>query len=159
MIYSSRHRKEIKHLRFLSFLSSESIELLKEQIRRTLRNQEKDELFDLFMSWRKKENEIMLYSDFSPSFFDLPASFDSFSLSDLLTESIEVEVIILYCLFNGWAPINKIEEGHRSVCLLQFGNKVPDLFKSLPEVNSKKRSNGFEIILFNRSDITIQKGG
>lgn len=159
MPYTSVNWSEIKHLRFLSLLSNETLELLKEQVYRTLRDQEKDDLFEQFMRWQKKENEIMLYSDYSSMSFDLPANFDSILKCPLPVYRIDVKVAIPYSILNGWAAINKIEKGHRNVCLLHFEDKVPDIINDLPEVNSKKSSTGFEIILFNRADVAGQNGG
>jgi hypothetical protein len=159
MPYTSVNWNEIKHLRFLSFLSNETLELLKEQVYRTLRDQEKDDLFEQFMRWQRKENEIMLYSDYSSISLDLPVNFDSILQSTLSVDRIDVKVVIPYSILNGWAAISKIEKGHRNVCLLQFDEKVPDIIKDLPEVNSKKSSTGYEIILFNRADVEPQNGG
>ena len=159
MSYTSVNWNEIKHLRFLSFLSNETLKLLKEQVYRTLRDQEKDILFEQFMRWQKKENEIMLYSDYSSISLDLPTNFDSILQSTLSVDRIDVKVVIPYSILNGWAAISKIEKGHRNVCLLQFGEKVPDIIKDLPEVNSKKSSTGYGIILFNRADVGSQNGG
>ena len=159
MAHTSTNWNEIKHLRFLSFLSNETLELLKEQVYRTLRDQEKDEFFEQFMKWKSKENEIMLYSDYPLISLDLPANFDSILQNTLSTESLKVKVVIPYCILNGWAAINKIEKGHKHVCLLQFADKVPDIINDLPEVNSKQRNTGYEIILFNRADLEHQNGG
>jgi hypothetical protein len=150
---------EIKHLRFLSYLSNETLELLKEQVYRTLRDQEKDDLFEQFMNWQRKENEIMLYSDYSSVSLDLPANFDSIAQTPLSVDIIDVKVVIPYSLINGWAAINKIEKGHRNICLLQFDDKIPDIIKDLTEVNSKTSRTGFEVILFNREDVDPHNGG
>jgi len=133
MPYASINWNEIKHLRFLSFLSDETLELLKEQVYRTLRDQEKDELFEQFMKWQRKENEIMLYSDYSLISFDLPANFDSILQNTASANRIDVKVVIPYSILNGWAAINKIEKGHRNVCLLQFADKVPDIITIYPK--------------------------
>ncbi len=159
MQYTSINWNEIKHLRFLSFLSNETLEILKDQVYRTFRDQEKDELFEQFMKWQKKENEIMLYSNNSLVSFDLPVSFDSILQTTLSSYKIDVKVVIPYSILNGWAAISKIEKGHRNVCLLQFADKVPDIIRDLPEVNSKKEGNGHEIILFNQTDVAPQNGG
>ena len=150
---------EIKHLRVTSFLSNATLELLKEQVYRTLRDQEKDSLFEQFMKWQGKDNEIMLYANYSLTGFDLPVNFDSITQVAFPDNRTDVKIVIPYSIINGWAPINKIGRGHRHVCLLQFDDEVPEIIKGLPEVNSKNGSAGYEVILYNVSDIASQSGG
>lgn len=154
MLQSTAKWDYIKHLRFTAFLSDATLEMLKEQVYLTLRDQEKDPLFEAFMKWQRKDNEIMLYSDYCLLGFDLPASFDSIAHVNKPDNRIGVNVIIPYSILNGWAAINKIEKGHRHVCLLQFDNKVPEIIKDLPEVNANNGSAGHQVIIYNEADIS-----
>ncbi len=159
MQYTSVKWNEIRHLRFTHLLSDATLALLKEQVYRTLRDQEKDILFEQFMKWQRKDNEIMLHADYSSIGFDLPVNFDSITQVALSNNRTDVKVVIPYSILNGWATINKIAMGHKHVCLLQFDDEVPPIIKDLPEVNSKNRRAGYEIVLYNMADITFQNGG
>ena len=44
----------IEHLRFVAFLSDATLVQLKQQVYRTLRDQDKDPLFESFMNWQRK---------------------------------------------------------------------------------------------------------
>ena len=150
---------QIKHLRFKSYLSSATLELLKEQVFRTLRDQEKDNLFEQFMKWKGKDNEIMLYADYSIIDFKLPCTFDSLTQVEFKKNITKVKVVVPFSILNGWAAINKIERGHKHVCLLQFEQEIPQIIKDLPEVNSKNTSTVNDVILYNAADIPNTSSG
>lgn len=142
-----------KHLRFTSFLSGATLQLLKEQVYRVLQDQEKDALFEQFMDLQPKENEIMLYAEYCDHVFDLPTTFNSIIKADFSDARMEVNSIIPFSVINGWAAINKIEVGHKHACLVQFDNEVPDIVKNLPEVNSRLSSTRYELCFFNWVDV------
>jgi hypothetical protein len=154
MLEKSINWNEIKHLRFTAFVSNTTLALLKEQVDRTLRNQEKDDLFEQFMQWEGKDNEVMLYSDYSLVGLDLPAHFDTIIIESEPENLFQTGVTIAYSILNGWAVINTIEKGHNHVCLLQFENELSETIKCLPEVNSKV-SSGEKILIFcNQGDLS-----
>ncbi len=154
MLYDSINWNEIKHLRFTTFISNNTLALLKEQVYRMLGDRKKDSLFEKFMKWQLKDNEIMLYTDYSLIEFDLPTHFDTIIKTTEPESRIETRVIIPYSVINGWAAIDKIEKGHRHVCPLQFEGRLPEVVKCLPEVNSKAGSVVQQLIFCNWLDIS-----
>jgi len=144
----------IEHLRFVAFLSDATLVQLKQQVYRTLRDQDKDPLFESFMNWQRKDNQIMLYTDFCSLGFKLPATFYSIAQIGLPDSTIDANVVIPYSILNGWAPVNKIEKGHRHACLLQFNNnEVPMIVRTLPEVNSKDGIAKHQVMIYNKANI------
>ena len=77
MLYDSINWNELKHLRFTTFISNNTLALLKEQVYRMLGDRKKDSLFEKFMKWQLKDNEIMLYTDYSLIEFDFATYFDT----------------------------------------------------------------------------------
>ena len=140
-----------KHLRFKSQLSKKTLKLLKEQVLRMLRDQEKDQLFEAFMNWTPKRGEIMLYSDYCIHPFKLPTFFDSIMQTNKPQVRINTKVHVPFAVLNGWAAINEIAVGHRHVCLLQFEGHVPETIAGLPEVNINNYKQEYDIVLFNEA--------
>ena len=146
----------IQHFRFTSLLSDKTLDLLKNQVLRIMRDQLDEPLVSPFLNWKTKANEVFLYATYSPVEFSLPINFDTFFWhgSD---NFISTSVHIPFSIINGWAPTQKVSIGHKHVCLLQFFDEIPKIVKDLPEVNGSLLTPN-DLILVNRSDISGKIG-
>lgn len=142
----------ISHFRFTSLLSDKTLDLLKNQVLRVMRDQLDEPLVGPFLDWKTKTNEVFLYATYSPIEFSLPMDFDTFFWhgSDNFTHT---SVHIPFSIINGWAPTQKVSIGHKYVCLLQFLDEIPEIVKDLPDVNGLLHA-PFDLILANRSDLS-----
>jgi hypothetical protein len=149
--------ENISHFRFTSLLSDKTLDQLKNQVMRVMRDQLDEPLVSPFLNWKKKNNEVFLYATYSTVEFSLPITFDTFFWhgSD---NFIPTSVHIPFSIINGWAPTQNVNIGHKYVCLLQFQGEIPEVIKELPEVNDTLNT-PFDLILANRLDLPAKDGG
>jgi hypothetical protein len=141
----------IPHFQFTSYLSHKTLGLLKEQVRRFMRDQMDLPLLEPFLDWKLKPNEIFLYATYSLLEFDLPKDFDVFFWQGN-KNLVDAPVHIPFAIIDGIAPGETVSRGHKHVCLLQFQGPVPDIIKELPEVNGPFSSSS-DLILSKRTDL------
>jgi hypothetical protein len=125
--------EETPHFRFTSYLSPQTLDLLKGQVLRVMRDQLDEPLVEPFLAYKPSSYELFLYSDYALSEFSLPLDFDTLVWKD---EVLDVQVHVPFAIINGWAPVQMVTKGHKYVCLLQFVGYIPEVLGNLPEVNS-----------------------
>ncbi|MDH7463516.1 hypothetical protein QEG73_19605 [Chitinophagaceae bacterium 26-R-25] len=140
------------HFRFTSYLSPQSLDLLKEQVLRVMRDQLDEPLVEPFLAYKPTSDEVFLYADYSLSEFSLPIDFGTLLWKN---EVVEVNVHIPFAIINGWAPVQMVSKGHKYVCLLQFVGDIPEVLRNLPEVNSGESADSV-LILTRKVDLPIK---
>lgn len=147
--------EQTPHFRFTSYLSAQTLDLLKGQVLRFMRDQPDEPLVEPFLAYKPGKYEVFLYADYSPSEFSLPLDFDTLVWKD---EVLDVHVHIPFAVIDGWAPVQMVSKGHKHVCLLQFDSDIPEVVRNLREVNSNKSADAV-LILAKKADIPMNCGG
>ncbi|HEY6955798.1 MAG TPA: hypothetical protein VI385_11185, partial [Flavisolibacter sp.] len=70
--------EQTPHFRFTSYLSPQTLDLLKGQVLRVMRDQLDEPLVEPFLAYKPTSNEVFLYADYSLSQFSLLLDFDTF---------------------------------------------------------------------------------
>jgi hypothetical protein len=106
--------------------------MVKEDVTSFMSTREKDDSYYQFINWRRKENEIVVLTEYANADVPLPINLDTIFQFDQPGNSIQLDFSITQAVFNGWMPINEISRGHKHFCIIEFSTAVPDLFQSLP---------------------------
>lgn len=146
--------ENIPHFRFTSLLSDDTLSLLKSQVGRMMRDQMDEPLIERFLNWERQQNEIFLYATYSSLEFDLPLDFDIF-FWDGSDDYKYYQVHVPFSVINGWAPIAKVAQGHKHVCLLQFQGEVPGFIWNLPEVNHSVAKTS-DLFLVSKANLQVE---
>jgi hypothetical protein len=84
-----------------------------------------------FLNWTESENEIITYNSYAMYELEIPASFNF--LIDLKDPNggIEIKSIIKQTIWNGRLPLNIIDSGYKTSCIIEFENGIPDRLNKL----------------------------
>lgn len=104
------------------------------------RNLEEEQCYDKFINWKRKDNEIALFTLYAYADFKIPKRFDCvFDLDNPLRFEL-TDMILTQSIYEGWYPIDSIEDGHKHLCVFEFEDKIPKLISEL-YVTTGKYSN------------------
>ncbi|WP_338391887.1 hypothetical protein [Fulvitalea axinellae] len=122
--------------RYLYIYQIFSDELIEEVKRECLnfnsrKNLEKDDAFFRFTKWGRQNNEVALFTIHAYASFQIPKDFDCiFDIDN--PENVEyTECILSQSIYECLHPINKIEGGHKHLCLFKFKKEVPGIIHKL----------------------------
>ncbi|MCG2420548.1 hypothetical protein K8089_16115 [Aequorivita sp. F47161] len=84
-----------------------------------------------YLNWTKSDNEIITYNGYGMFELEIPANFDF--LIDLKDPNggIEIKSIIKQTMWNGMLPLNIIDLGYKTSCIIEFENGIPDRINEL----------------------------
>ena len=111
--------------------SDESIEIWKNESKKRLKEEHKGELFDKFINWKRKENEVALFTLYAYADFKIPKNYDCIFNFNNPSEFIISPFELTQCLYEGFFPTDSIEDGHKHTCIFKFENEVPQILKKL----------------------------
>ncbi len=120
-----------KYLFTSVILSDESIDIFQNESNRRLKNEPKGELFEKFNSWVKKENEVALLTLYAYADFKIPKSFDCIFDLDNPDCFLMTQIKLTQSIWEGWVPIDSIEDGHKHICIFEFENGIPKIINKL----------------------------
>lgn len=111
--------------------SDNAIELIKKRVKKRLQPEHKGELYNKFINWNRKPDEIALFTYYSYADFKVPKQFNCLFNTNNPYEFIKTEFTLTQCLYEGFAPSNMIDHGHKHICILEFKNKIPEIVNEL----------------------------
>ncbi len=109
--------------------SDKTIQLWKsETIRRC---KDKDGLYDKFINWKRQENEVAVFTMYAYADLFVPKTFDCIFFVDNPEVYNQTNFVLTQSIWEGWYPIDNIENEHKHLCILTFENQVPDILAQL----------------------------
>jgi hypothetical protein len=106
-----------------------------------------------YLNWTQTKNEIVTYNGHGMFEFEIPASFDFLIDLNDPKGGIEVKSTIKQTMWNGMLPLNIIDLGYKTSCIIEFENGIP---KRLNELNYYAESDfKLRFALCNKSDKEI----
>lgn len=112
--------------------SDKTIETIKADISGFMSNREKDDIYRKFIEWQRKANEIVVLTMYAYDDIPLPKKFDTIFQYNTPSNFIHLDYTITQAVFNGWMPVSEISRGQKHICIIEFINKMPDIFLSVP---------------------------
>lgn len=79
-----------------------------------------------FLSWERQDNQIVTYNGYGYCDTEIPKTYDFLIDLDDPQGGIDTEVTIVHAIYNGVVPLNTIEHGHKTVCVLEFSGGIPE---------------------------------
>ena len=113
--------------------SDESIEIWKGECitRMNSRNLEKNKAFNTFVSWKKTDMEIALFTSYAHADFKIPKPFNCIFELNNPENAVFTNFKLTQSIYEGWYPIDNVEDGHKHLCIFSFENEVPEIFNKL----------------------------
>lgn len=132
-----------------SYLADQSLDQIKNQVLNFMSDRPKDEFYFEFINWHCGENEMVVYTEYSSLDILLPITIKAVRGLNIPEVVTNVNCTITYAVLNGWIPVNQLAKGHKHLCVLEFADGIPDVFKLLSELSDTSRKNKLEIVIDN----------
>lgn len=85
-----------------------------------------------FYKWTKSDNEIIAYCGYGYCDTSIPKSFNCLFNTDNPNQPLETKAEVKFSIWNGVLPIDTIDHGHKTICIISFENEVPEMLKTMP---------------------------
>lgn len=139
-------------------LSDTTMERVKADVKSFMSDREKDESYFKFITWKRKENEIAVLTMYAYDDIQLPKHFDTVFQVDKPNNFVHLDFAITQAVVNGWTLLNQIIKGHKHICIIQFNESVPEIFKLLPLFDSTDTlQNVIQLGFCDKTDFKIVK--
>ena len=113
--------------------SDEKIEIWKGECvsRVNSKKLEKSEAFNKFVNWEKSDKEIALFTLYAYADFKIPKLFNCIFELNNPDNVIFTNFHLTQSIYEGWYPINNIEDGHKHLCVFDFEDEIPQIINML----------------------------
>ena len=129
-----------KYLVTDEIISDETIDIWKMESSSRLKAEQKGELFDKFMNWKRSENERVLFTMYAYADLKIPKKFDCIFNLRKPSEFVLKPFKLTQILYESFLPIDRLEHGHKHTCIFEFDDDVPEMINKL-FVSTGKYSN------------------
>lgn len=118
---------EERFLMIDAYFSESGIADCRQTVIKRFTNKEKNVQYQSFISWKKKENQLLLASFRAYADFTLPKTYNCVFNVRNPEEFVLVTVRIFQTLCNGWIPSDEVYHGNNQTYLLEFEPEIPGL--------------------------------
>ncbi|WP_299611370.1 hypothetical protein [uncultured Aquimarina sp.] len=84
-----------------------------------------------YLNWTQNKNEIVTYNGYGMFELQIPASFDFLIDINDVNGGIEVKSTIQQTMWNGMLPLNIIDFGYKTTCIIEFEKGIPKVLNEL----------------------------
>ena len=113
-----------------TYLSEKGIKLSQDAIIKRFTNRNKNEFYQKYISWKRNENEIIVFTMYTYADLKLNKEFDCIFNYDNPDEFVFEKFTITQSIYEGWIPTDTVDDGHKHLLVFSFENGIPKiLFK------------------------------
>tara|TARA_B100000780_G_C20939571_1_gene374712 strand:- start:4 stop:498 length:495 start_codon:yes stop_codon:yes gene_type:complete len=94
-----------------------------------------------FYKWKKSDNEIIAYCGYGYCDTSIPKIYNCLFDIDKPNQPIEVHAEVKFSIWNGLIPIDTIDHGHKTICIISFDKEVPKILNQVPNWTDFKKGN------------------
>jgi hypothetical protein len=87
--------------------------------------------YNKFVNWKRTEKEVCLFTLYAYADFTLPKQFDCIFRLDSPLDFLNTKLQLTQSLFEGKFPVERIEHGHKHLCIFEFEKEVPSIVNEL----------------------------
>ncbi len=84
-----------------------------------------------YINWTQNKNEIVTYNGYGMFELEIPANFDFLIDLNDPNGGIEIKSTIKQTMWNGMLPLNIINLGYKTSCVIEFERGIPERLKEL----------------------------
>jgi len=121
-----------------SVFSDKTLATVKSDVRRFMRDREKDATYHRFISWTRQQNEIVILSLYAYADIPLPKQYDIIFQIGRPENHMPIEYTITQAIINGWTSVDQLDHGHKHITVVQFPTGIPSIFEILPAFSKEQ---------------------
>jgi hypothetical protein len=123
-----------------TYLSDKGIELSQNDTIKRFVNRDKDEFYQKYTTWKRESNEIIVFTMYAYADLKLNKKFDCIFNYDNPDEFVFEEFILTQSIYEGWAPTETVDDGHKHLLVFRFENDIPKILFKLHKEETLKDS-------------------
>ena len=116
--------------------SDATLKLLQAECVQQFQNRPTDAAYHTFVQWTRQANEVAVFTWNAYADLAIPKQFDCVFHVDNPNEHLLIRYELVQSAINlgGFWPINRVEHGHKHLCVFRFEQEVPAVFQLLPNL-------------------------
>lgn len=103
-----------------------------ECVKRYKNRDDKGEEYERYINWKRKDNEVALFTWYAYADIQLPKQFDCIFEIKNPSNFIVTKFTLVQAIWEAWFPLASIAHGHKHLCIFEFEDEIPQLLKKLP---------------------------
>jgi hypothetical protein len=131
-----RTEKEIdpskRYLLCDSVISDKTLAIVKSDVRRFMKDREKDTTYHQFINWIPQQNEMVVLSLYAYADMPIPKQYNIIFQIGQPENYISADFTITQAIINGWTSVRELGYGHKHIIIIQFPKGIPSIFDILP---------------------------
>jgi hypothetical protein len=132
------------------YFSDKAISIWKAECIKRFKDKAKEETYEQYVNWIRKDNEIAVFTLYAHADFKIPKKFDIVFQVDNPANYIKEEYELTQSIFEAWCPMDNVNHGHKHLCVFKFKNNIPAIFEILhqedqrfPTITNRSKTLGF----------------
>lgn len=119
------------------YFSDKAIAIWQSECIKRCEDKEKGNAYEKYVNWEQKENEIAIFTLYAYADIEVPKTFDTIFHLDNPKEFLRIHFELTQGIFEAWYPVDKLNHGHKHLCIFSFAKMPPDIFNTLHKGKSK----------------------
>ena len=95
-----------------------------------------ERLINDYLDWTQSNNEIIAYTGYGYYDADVPKTYDYLLDLENPEHGQRVKAKIKFGIWSNWMPLDTIERGHKTICIIEFDSTVPNELLMLPNLDN-----------------------
>jgi hypothetical protein len=90
-----------------------------------------ENLIGAYLTWKQGHNELIAYTGYRYCDTSIPKSYNFLLDFESPEGGHEINATIKYAIWNGYLPLDILDHGHKTICIISFDDKIPTELDSL----------------------------
>ncbi len=114
------------------------------------------EVIQNYLNWKPKDNQLIVYTGYGYCDLTVPKNYNYLINVQHLNKSKPVNSEVVFAIWNGWLPLETVEHGHKTICVIEFQDGIPDELTGLTEFDKwSKSTTNLDFGLCNEKDAEL----
>ena len=119
------------------YFSDNAIAIWQAECVKRCRDLEKGAPYESYIHWKRKENEIAVFTLYAYADLALPQKFDILFRPDDPKEFLQTDYELVQSIHEAWLPMNRLNHGHKHLCVFSFDRALPGILNTLHRGDKK----------------------
>jgi hypothetical protein len=120
-----------------SFFSDKVIAIWQAESIKRCKDKLRGEAYELYIHWRRQQNEIAVFTLYAYADFAVPKQFDIIFEVDNPAIYVNVPYTLTQSIHEAWFPVSEVGHGHKHLCVFRFSDEVPGILTMLHKEETK----------------------
>ncbi|MDI9342738.1 MAG: hypothetical protein QM534_19350 [Sediminibacterium sp.] len=119
------------------YFSDKAIAILQSECIKRCKDKPKGQAYERYINWKRKENEIAIFTLYAYAGFDVPKKFDIIFHLDNPNDFLKIDYQLSQSVYEAWFPTDTIDDGHKHLCIFSFDKCLPEILNTLYQEDGK----------------------